>query len=142
MTTTLDKANALAKTIEALLSSKDFGYTLVRVDTNLGISMAVNYSLGTKDEWTNGIFENDPLSAKICIHCWGDGTFTVAGLTNQSIYIDGQGYHKFGWRDLKKPCDAIKVTKHLAKYFTKVDDWCREYKASNQNLFHTLSKSV
>lgn len=126
--TTLDNANALAKTIEALLSSKDFGYTLVRVDSQLGVSMSVDYTLGTKDEWANGIFENDPLSARICIHCWGDGTFTVAGLTNQSIYIDGQGYHKFGWRDLKKPCDAIKVTKHLAKYFTKVDEWCKAYK--------------
>jgi len=127
--TTLDNANALAKTIEALLSSKDFGFTKVAVHTNLGVSMLVMYSLGTKDEWTNGIFENDPLSAKICIHCNEDGTFTISGLTNKAIYLrEYRGYHKFGWRDLKKPSDAVKVTKHLAKYFTKVDEWCKAYK--------------
>ena len=134
MTTTLDNANALAKTLETILNTKGFGFTKVAVHTNLGVSLLVMYSLGTKDEWTNGIFENDPLSAKICIHCHENGTYTVSGLTNQAIYLRDSrisprgGYHKFGWRDIKRPCDAVKVTKHLAKYFTKVDDWCKAYK--------------
>lgn len=132
------------KALEATIK-KIFPKSFVRAtaSTNLGASIGLVFALGGgKNEWTNGIIENDPL-----FHRWmiGWNSFTenafikdkiVAELsTGGSLKVDPEpGSHmafgrvKIGWR--KKTAPPDKMIKSMGDYFKKVkkvlkDNWDR-----------------
>jgi len=84
----------------------------------------IGFALWQKNDWPNGIFENDPAATKIMIHDshTKDGDVSpkmdMSGLTGGTLWgKNATRLTKIGWRDAKG--DEKKILQTLDMYFGK-----------------------
>ncbi len=110
-------------------------YVVVQLSKKLGKSIYVKFTIGDKNQWSNGIIQNDPCGH--AFHIWGKGrdqdVINEDGSFNQSLEVTGGGslsvkppedsylaYGSVKTSFRKKSGSPDKILKHLVTFFTKL----------------------
>lgn len=102
-------------------------YIMARFSANLMPAINVNIALGhDSKEWANGIFENDPMSAKLMISGALDkegkigGELTIKALTGGKIYFTDGTKSRALFR--KRTASPGKIIDHFEKFIVRMKE--------------------